>query len=583
MNETPSGMNRNQLLLTLGVVGTLCVLFFSCALVTAGAFFLRDTGTTTADNRPTSRATSVPGQLVPEGDEDPTTPRESNPGPATKDENVLTLPGGEPPTLDPHLTSDATSAGYIVEIFSGLVALDQELKIKPDIAKNWEISEDGKTYTFSLRDDAKFADGKAITANDFKYSFERACDPDTESPVADTYLGDIVGCREKLQGSASEVSGVRVVDDHTLAISIEAPIVYFLSKLTYPTAYVVDREAVENGGRDWSTNDPNGSGPFALELYTFGEEIILVPNPNYYGSPKPTLDRVIYALSGGSAMTRYETGELDITGVTLADIDRVLDPQNPLNLELKTGENMGVFYIGLNSDQPPFDDPKVRQAFNMAVDKNALANVVLRDTVTPAERIVPPGMPDYDAEPQPLAFNPEEARKLLDESKYAGNLPEITLHTSGVGGAPPSALEALVEMWRQNLDIEVAIEQTEFATFLFDINREPNPYQMYFIGWIADYPDPQDFLDILFHCDSHDNHSGYCSQEVNTLLEQARVERDQQKRYELYGQAEQIILNDGAWIPLWFSKDYALIKPYVEGYDVPPAIIPMLQYVSIKQ
>ncbi|NIO70651.1 MAG: hypothetical protein GTN71_16870, partial [Anaerolineae bacterium] len=202
---------------------------------------------------------------------------------------TLNLVGSDPPTLDPHLSMDATSAAYIIEIFSGLVTLSPELEVVPDIAERWEVSEDGTVYTFYLRDDAKFHDGKPVTARDFKYSFERACDPWTGSVVADIYLGDIVGAKEKLYGFVDEVSGVEVVDDHTLQITIDAPKPYFLGKLTHSTAFVVDKDNVERGGRTW-TDKPNGTGPFKLKEYRFGRQIVLEPNDLYYGEPKPSVE-----------------------------------------------------------------------------------------------------------------------------------------------------------------------------------------------------------------------------------------------------------------------------------------------------
>ena len=151
----------------------------------------------------------------------------------------------------------------MVELFSGLVALNTDLQLVPDIAERWDISEDGKTYTFYLRDNAKFHDGKSITAGDFKWSIERSANPDTASPVADTYLNDIIGVEEVLEGEATDISGIKVVDEHTLQIEIDAPKAYFLAKLTYPTAYVLDQENVEAGGRNWA-DTPNGTGPFKL-------------------------------------------------------------------------------------------------------------------------------------------------------------------------------------------------------------------------------------------------------------------------------------------------------------------------------
>ncbi|MEA3459548.1 MAG: peptide ABC transporter substrate-binding protein, partial [Chloroflexota bacterium] len=294
----------------------------------------------------------------------------ATPRPAAKGAE-LNLPGADPPTLDPALAQDATSAEYIVEIFSGLVTINPDLEIAPDIAESWEVGEDGKVYTFHLGEDAKFHDGMPVTAHDFKYSIERACDPRIASPVADAYLRDIVGAKDKLRGVAAEVSGVRVIDDHTLEIEIDAPKVYFLYNLTYPVAFVVDERNVERGGRTW-TDRPNGTGPFKLAEYRLGEKIVLERNEFYYGDPKPALERVNYILAGGSAMTMYETGELDAVPVGLVDIERVTDPANPLHKELTIVQTLSTYYLGFNVQEPPFDDVKVRQALNMAIDKQKI-------------------------------------------------------------------------------------------------------------------------------------------------------------------------------------------------------------------
>lgn len=565
--------NRTLMYVILGGLVGLCVLALAALVIFGGVALL---------NRGEESSTVV---ATTETDQGTTTEGTSSGSSATASSNSLRLLGGEPPTLDPALASDATSANYIVELFSGLVTLDENVEIVPDIAADWRVSDDGLTYTFTLRDDVTFADGSAVTAEDFKYTIERACDPATLSPVADTYLGDIVGCKEKLGQAAGEVSGVRVIDPQTLEITIDAPKVYFLAKLTYPTAFVVDQAAVQAGGNLWATTNPNGSGPFRLDEYRFGERLVLAPNENYYGDPKPSLDRVTYILSGGSGMTMYETDEVDVVGVGLGDIDRVLDPSNPLNADLREVSEFSIGYIGLNANQPPFDDPQVRQAFNLAIDKEALVTAVLNDTVVPAYGIIPPGMPGHDPNIEGLRFNAEEAQRLLAESSYGGaeNLPDITLHVSGAGGAAGPQIEAIVEMWKRNLAVDVAIEQTEWATFLTDIDRRPNPYQAFSIGWIADYPDPENFLDLLFHCDSLGNRTGYCNAEVDALLEEARVEQDNDARMALYDQAQQLIVQDAAWVPLWFNKGYVLVKPYVQDYRFPPTIVPTLKYVKLAQ
>ncbi|MBA3530983.1 MAG: peptide ABC transporter substrate-binding protein [Ardenticatenales bacterium] len=565
--------NRTKWLIALGALVGLCLMTLLCVLGVGGmAFYNTQRGEVGVESGPNSEQ-----------------PRESTGGEeggptVRKSSNELVVLGADPPTLDPALASDATSAAYIVEIFSGLVTLNTELEVVADIAREWEVSDDGTLYTFFLNEGVRFANGSPLTAEDFKYSIERACDPSTQSPVADTYLGDIVGCRDKLRGESSEVSGIRVVNEQTVEVQIDAAKVYFLAKLTYPTAYVVDQETIEQEGRLWATKNPNGAGAFQLEEYSFGEKLVLIPNENYHGSPKPSVERITYVLSGGSAMTMYETDEIDIVGVGLADLDRVQDPSSPLNRELREFESLSVGYIGLNAALPPFDDLLVRQAFNMAIDKEKLIEVVVRDTVAPAYGILPPGLPGYNAELEGLRYDPDKARELLEQSSYGGpeGLPDITLHVSGAGGGTAAEVEAIIEMWKQELGVEVSIEQTEWATFLFDVSRRPNPYQAFSIGWIGDYPDPENFLDILFHCDSLDNKTGYCNEEVDALLEQARVEQDHDRRMELYQQAEEIIVEEGAWVPLWFNQGYVLIKPWVKDYMLPLTIVPLMKYVKIE-
>jgi oligopeptide transport system substrate-binding protein len=498
---------------------------------------------------------------------------------------VLRILGSDPPTLDPQMATDAGSASYIVEIFSGLVTIDRDLNIVPDIAASWDISNDGKVYTFHLRDDVLFHNGKQATANDFKWSIERACAPETASPVADTYLGDIVGCREKLRGQASEVQGVRAIDDYTLELTIDKPRHYFLAKLTYPTAFVLDKDNVGQDGPNhpW-TDDPVGTGPFRLERYAQGEQLVLVRNTYFYGDPQPQLERIEFTISGGSPMILYETDMLDSTPVGLQDLDRVTDPNDPLNAELEIVPELSTGYIALNKDQKPFDDPKVRLAFIMATDREKIVQVVLQGAVQYAPGILPPGLPGYDPNVQGIPYDPERARQLIAESSYGSvdNLPDIVLHVSGGGGAPPAAVEALLEMWRNNLGIEVLLEQTEYSVFLVDVAQRPNPYQLFSMGWIADYPDPQDFLEILFSSKSLDNKVGYNNPEVDRLLDEAAGESDPDIRIELYRQVERLIIEDGVWLTTNHSKSYILTKPWVKGLTNPPMVIERFKYVSIE-
>ncbi len=489
----------------------------------------------------------------------------------------------DPPTLDPHLTTDATSAVIIVEVFGGLVTISPDLQIVPDLA-TWDVTPDGTVYTFRIREDAKFHDGRPVTALDVKWSMERAADPATASPVVDQYLGDIIGVEEKLEGEATEISGVRVLDQQTLEITIDAPKSYFLAKLTYPTAFVLDRENVESSRR-WF-REPNGTGPFRLTEYTPGERMVLTKNEHYHLGP-PLLERVRFILSGGTSMLMYENDEIHITGVGLADLDRVLDPSSPLNPELhKAPPRFSTDYIGMNVTEPPFDDPKVRQALNYAIDKELIASEIMANLVVPANGILPRDFPAYNAGLEGYEYDPEKARQLLQESKYGDDMeefPRIILTTAGsFGSSVDLDMEVILEMWKQNLGIEVLVQQTEFATYLQDLNKRR--FQMFQIGWIADYPDPENFLDILFHSESSNNHTGFSNAEADRLLEQARVEPDQAARYELYRQAEEVIMAEAPWVPLWYSgEQYVLLKPNVKNYHLSQLIIPLLRYVELTE
>lgn len=334
---------------------------------------------------------------------------------------------GDIPGLDPHNSQDVNSSQYLNEMYSGLVTSDpQTLEVTPDIAESWEVSEDGLVYTFHLRKNVSFHNGREVTAHDFKWSFERAADPATKSVTADTYLGDIVGVKEKLNGKASEVSGVRVVDGHTLEVAIKEPIASFLSKLTYPTAYVLDRETVEMmRARDAFYVNPNGTGPFLMTQYVPDDTLVLEPNPNYYRERAGNVEKFVFT-AGGSTMTKYENDEVWMTHIGTVDWERVSDPQNPLNAQLHTSPQLSFGYIGFNVTKPPFEDLKIRQAFAMAINNELILKAVGKGMIPPATGILPPGMPGYESTPKVWEFDPDKALSLLKESEYYPRLKKLT-------------------------------------------------------------------------------------------------------------------------------------------------------------
>ncbi|MCH7738419.1 MAG: peptide ABC transporter substrate-binding protein, partial [Chloroflexi bacterium] len=443
---------------------------------------------------------------------------------------------------------------------------------------------DGTTTTFRLRPNAKFHDGRTVTAGDIKWSLERAADPATEAFTASVFLGDIVGVEQRLSGAATEISGVRVIDERTLTITIDAPKAYFLSKLTYPVSFVLDRQNVESD-RNWIF-EPNGTGPFKLAEYIPGEVLRLIRFDDYHLGPA-MIDEVEFLISGGNSMLMYENDELHITGIPLGLLEGVLDPSNPLSREVVTAPpQFDVDYFGLNTTEPPFDDVKVRQAFNYAIDRQSLASTLLQDLVVPAAGILPPGFPGYNPNLKGYNYDPEKARRLIQESKYGGldELPRITLTLPGSFGAAISpSIEAMLAMWEENLGVNIDLLQTEWAIFLQDLHQ--NRFQMFGgLGWIADYPDPENFLDVLFHSESNNNQSEYSNRQLDILLERARVELDETARFELYHQAEEIIVDDAPWIPLWHSNGGSvLIKPNVNDYFLFPIVIPKYRYVYFTE
>ena len=487
----------------------------------------------------------------------------------------LRLYGSNPHDLDPAHTQDVATWTYLLHLYSGLVKLNSRLEVVPDAAESWQALDGGKTYRFTLRQDLKFHDGKPVTATDFKYSLERVADPATRSPMALAYLGDIVGVPERLAGRAREVAGVKVVNERTLEIAIDAPKTYFLAKLTYPTAFVVDRVNIETGGTEWWRR-PNGTGPFKLKEWVEDEHLILDRSEVYYGV-KPLLSQVSYYLGGGSPMTMYERDELDVIEVGLGDIERVLDPANPLNRELQVTPMLSLWYIGLNPNLPPFDDPKVRQAFNYAADKDKLVNITFKRTRVKAEGVLPPGIPGYREGFRGLGFDRDKARQLIAKSSYGSvdNLPEITLTMSEGGG---SLGETLAEMYQRNLGVSINV--TEVGEGFYS-DLEARAYQMFYMGWIADYPDPQNFLDVLLHSQSPANHGGYLNPRVDRLLEKARIEPNVQERLRLYGEAERMLVDDGAIVPLFHDVSYALVKPRVSGLEWTPMGILSFEGTSV--
>jgi oligopeptide transport system substrate-binding protein len=490
--------------------------------------------------------------------------------PVTGDEpsSVLRLYDVGPITLDPAISGEMSSHVYVMHLYSGLVGLDSELRIEPDIATGWTVSDDGTRYVFELRDDVQFHSGKKVTAADFKYSWERACSPSTGSRTAAIYLGDIVGAREMLEGKATELSGVTVLDDTTLQVDIVSPRSFFIDKLSYPTAYVVDRETVARGADWW--RQPNGTGPFALSRWEPGSILELQRNDEYYGTA-PLIEAVQFLLLAGVPMSLYEQGAIDAVSVSSAYYEQVTDPANPLHQDLITAPELSVYYIGFDVTEPPFDDVNVRLAFCHAVDRDRIVTALYKDSLAVAGGVLPAGLPGHDPELQPYRYDPEYARELLASSSYgsAEALPPVTITVSGYANNVPSDIAAAIAGWRENLGVEVSVRQLEPDVFLYYLEDERD--QAFSMGWVADYPSPHNFLATLFGVGESYNISGYSNPELERLLQLAAEEVDEARRLEIYQEAERVVVADAPCLPLTYGTNHVLVKPYVTGF-VPNAL-----------
>ncbi|MDQ6695243.1 MAG: peptide ABC transporter substrate-binding protein [Chloroflexota bacterium] len=472
----------------------------------------------------------------------------------------------DPPSLDPAIATDSYSQLVIRQLFSGLVAFDNDLKIVPDLATSLPaISPDGKTYTFSLRRGVRFPDGSEVTARDFKYSFERATDSvlagshDASSLPASIFLGDIVGVQDKLAGKAKEIAGVQAPDPYTLVLTIDAPRAYFLSKLTAGPASVVEKSNVE-GSNDWLER-PAGTGPFRIEKWVHNQEMVLAANPDYAGG-RPRLARVNIWMGASATgeLQQYETGGLEIADVPVGDLGRITDRNNSMSRELQTVSDLSATYLGFNLTQKPFDDPKVREAFARAIDAQKVARVMFESRVQQARGFVPPGIAGYSSPDVGFGFDVTRARRLLAESTYkdARNLPRLRLYTSGDSIGP-----MLSEVFSQTLGVDVEVHEVGWTDYLAGLDQ--HEYPMFTSSWAADYPDPEAILGTLFRSSSPENSSGYRNNDVDAALSLAAIEPNSARRMATYAQVEERVLRDYPAVPLYHSVRYTLVKPYVQG------------------
>lgn len=492
---------------------------------------------------------------------------------------ALVLAGGEstnPRNYDP--ATDESSGDKLV--FSGLVMFDNNLNLMPDLAESWDISPDGTIYIFHLRENAYFHNGRPVTAADVVYSWDRAADPRTSSITVLTYLGDIEGIKERHENKAKFISGLQIIDDHTLRVKINSPVTTFLFKLTFPTAFVVDKQNVE-ASIDWYRR-PNGTGPYKLIRWDRFSLKIYEKNDNFY-LQAPAIPYIIIKIFADTNLSMYESGDIDITGVSIYDLDRIKDPSESMHEELYSQVSLCTDYFAFDVTQAPFDDLKVRQAFTLAFDRQKLISTVYKGSEIEALGLFPPALPGFNDQLNVLPFNPSEAQKLLDESRYGGvkNLPPIVFTSTGFGSEISTETSALLQIFRDNLGVEIRVENIPPDQYMDEI-KKGNHGQIFTSGWCADYPDPENFADVLFRTGSEMNFGNYSNPAVDALLDKGKVEKDVSIRLSLYQEAEQLIVEDSPVIFIGYPLDYVLVKPWIDGFVLSPIDISLERYLSFK-
>jgi ABC-type oligopeptide transport system substrate-binding subunit len=303
-------------------------------------------------------------------------------------------------------------------------------------------------------------------------------------------------------------------------------------------------------------------------------------NPDFYLGA-PSIPYVVVELYSGDSQRMYETGDVDITGVY--SVERFTDPTEPLSAELITGVELCTNYVVFDTTQPPFDDVNVRKAFSMAFNRQQYLDVVLEGHALAANGLYPPGLPGFNIELKGLPFDPAQARELLKQSKYGGpeGLPPIVYTNSGIGSYMDSSVAALAQMWKLNLGVDITVENIE-SNFYLEQLYSGNHGQLFDGGWCADYPDPENFADVLFHTGSQQNNGGYSNAQLDALLDQARTEPDVTKRIAMYQQAEQQLVDDAAALFTVHYLSYQLVKPYIRGYVFTPIDVPIERYMWLE-
>lgn len=474
----------------------------------------------------------------------------------------------EPETIDPALYTGHPDATIIIQLFEGLTSFHpQTLEPIPGVAEKWDISPDGTTYTFYLRKDAKWSDGKPVTAEDFHYSLVRLLEPKTAARYA--YQGYYIRNGEKYnKGEINDVSelGIEVIDDHTLRIVLESPTPYFPSLLYHTSLYPVRRDIVEKFGVNW-TRPENivGNGPFVLKEWSLQKQMVMTPNPQYWDVKNVRPKKLIYypIESTLTAYKMYQADQIMFTNpVPLPVIDKLIEKNDP---ELGIVPFFTSYFYKINTTLPALRNKKIRKALSLVIDRDKITNRILKAGQIPAWTLVPPGIENYTP-PKP-AFTKMDiplAKRLLEEGLAEEGLKEFpeTSLLYNTSEAHKKLSLAITDMWREHLGLNITPYNQEWKVYL---KSEHNmDFHIVRHGWVGDCLDPNTFLD-MFLTGGGNNNTGWSNPEYDNLIKSAAREQDAEKRLQLLQSAETILIDEQPIIPIYFYVYDYLKKPYLKG------------------
>lgn len=482
--------------------------------------------------------------------------------------------GDEPESIDPAQDQDTNQDFVIMQLNATLVYPDKDLNIKPGLAEKWDISSDGLTYTFHLRQGLKWSDGSPLTAKDFEYSFKRLFDPATASPYTDIVKG-IKGSQEFFSSKSKDPAelqklrdgvGVKAQDDNTLVITLKEKEAFFLSTLFNGATAPVNQANVDKN-KDKAFDAPGfvGNGPFKLQTWQHKSKMELVPNPNYYGgAPKISLT-LLMIHEPTATLAAYKNNEIDATGqvnLGAADTNAIRNDPSYKNQIVQYTE-LGTYYLQYNTTVKPFDNPKVRVAISYAIDRKGMVDKVLAGTGAPATSLIPPGMPGHiDGLGQEYDVN--KAKQMLADAGFPDGkgIPANIQASYNNLGTWPQVMQ-FVQANLQAIGISIQLDPREAKTYFKEMRQKASP--MFRAGWSSDYPDPDDWYRVIFKSDASQNYGKWKNDDYDKLVSQAASEEDQNKRLDLYKQAAQIMVNDPPASYWYYPLRFRLFKANVKG------------------